>query len=93
MILKIIMLIYLAVLFITAFYFWHNRNTHFLIFNNNNNSNFKSIMTWTAIILILEVILGLFLLLQDNKYLNLITLLISSITILIFSLLINQKNE
>ena len=50
-------------------------------------------MSWTAIILILETILGLFLVFQKNKYLNLITLILSSITILIFSLLLNQKDD
>ncbi|MBA1394439.1 hypothetical protein EQ500_11290 [Lactobacillus sp. XV13L] len=93
MILKAIITVYLIIMLATAYYLWHNRGSHFLIFNSKNNANFRSIMTWTAIILTLESLLGLFLVLQDNRYLNLITLVLSSCTILIFSLLINQKNE
>lgn len=93
MILKVIIVFYLIILLVTAFYFWHNRKTHFLIFNSKNNANFSSIMSWTAIFLAIECFLGLFLVFQSNKYLNLITLALSCITILIFSLLINQKDE
>ncbi|KGG53474.1 hypothetical protein LACWKB10_1733 [Lactobacillus sp. wkB10] len=50
-------------------------------------------MSWTAVILVLETLLGLFLVFQANKYLNLITLALSSITILIFSLILNQKGD
>ena len=93
MAIKIVILIYLAVLLLTAFYLWHNRHSHFLIYNSKNISNFSSLMSWTAIILIIETILGLVIVFQKNKYLNLITLILSSITILIFSLLLNQKDD
>ena len=93
MAIKIVILIYLVVLLLTAFYLGHNRHRHFLIYKSKNISNFSSLMSWTAIILIIETILGLFLVFQKNKYLNLITLILSSITILIFSLLLNQKDD
>ncbi|WEV71499.1 hypothetical protein OZY43_03615 [Lactobacillus sp. ESL0785] len=93
MIIKVIMAVYLLILLITAYYLWHNRNGNFLMYNSKSTENFKSIMTWTAIFLLAECLLGVFLLWQSNRYLNLITLILSSITILSFSLLINQKNE
>lgn len=93
MFLKVIIAIYLAILLATACYLWNNRKRQFLIFNQKNNGNFTSIMSWTAIILAIEFVIGCFLLFQDNKYLNLLTLVLSSITILIFTLLINQKNQ
>lgn len=93
MILKVFIIVYLIILLVTAFYLWHNRKSHFLIFNSKSNTNFSSIMSWTAIILGIECFLGIFLVIQSNKYLNLITLALSCITIMIFSLLINQKDE
>lgn len=93
MFLKVVVAIYLAILLVTAVYLWNNRKRHFLIFNQKNNTSFTLIMSWTAIILAIECIIGCFLLFQNNKYLNLLTLMLSSITILIFSLLINQKNH
>ncbi|WEV40564.1 hypothetical protein OZX59_01230 [Lactobacillus sp. ESL0681] len=93
MIIKIVMGIFLLLLLYLAYYLWHNRNGHFLIFNSQNNPYFTTIMSWTAVLLGIECILGFILLFQANKYLNFITLIISSITILTFSLLINQINE
>lgn len=93
MAIKIIMGIYLLILLITSLYLWHCQDGQFLIYNSKGTNNFKTIMRWTAILLFIETILGIFLLLQRNRYLNLITLIFSSLTILIFSLLINQKNE
>ena len=93
MAIKVVIIIYLAILLLTAFYLWHNRHSHFLIYDSKNISNFSSIMSWTSIILGLETLLGLVLVFQANKYLNLITLALSSITILIFSLLLNQKGD
>lgn len=94
MILKIVVLVYLCLLLLTAYYLWQKRKDHFLIFNNQTNTNFQTIMTCTAILLFLESLLGfVLLLLFTNKYYNLITIFLSCFTILIFSLLINQKNE
>ncbi|AWM73574.1 hypothetical protein DKL56_03265 [Lactobacillus apis] len=93
MILKIVIILYLAVLLLAASYLWHNRDRHFLVFSSKSNTNFRPIMSWTAIILLLECIIGIIILFQSNKYLNLVTLLLSSITILIFSLLINHEND
>ncbi|BDR60376.1 hypothetical protein [Lactobacillus xylocopicola] len=92
MTLKVFMIIYLIVLLTTAYYLWYNRTDHFLIFNRKNNANFRSIMSWTAVILFLESVIGFFILLLGNRYLNLITLILSSVTIFIFSILINQKD-
>jgi uncharacterized membrane protein YfcA len=93
MAIKIIMGIFIIVLLFTSYYMWHNRNDHFLIYNTDNNPKFTIILTWTSIALLFESILGVLLLFLTNKYMNLITLLLSTLTILIFSLLINQKND
>ena len=93
MIIKVAIIIYLAVLLLTAYYLWHNRKTHFLIYNSKNIANFSSIMTGTAILLFIESLIGIFLAFQSNEYLNLITLALSTVTILIFSLLLNQKDD
>ncbi|MDF7672143.1 hypothetical protein PT281_02415 [Lactobacillus sp. ESL0701] len=93
MAIKIIMGIYLLILLITSLYLWHCQDKQFLIYNSKSTANFKTIMRWTSILLMIEIILGIFLLLQRSRYLNLVTLIISSLTVLIFSLLINQKNE
>lgn len=93
MILKFVIAIYLVIILATALYLWSNRKRHFLIYSQKSNTGFTQIMSWTAIILTIECILGCYLLFQSNKYLNLVTLILSSVTILIFSLLINQKND
>ena len=93
MILKFVMTIYLVIILVTALYLWSNRKRQFLIYSQKSNTSFTHIMSWTAIILTIECLIGCFILFQANKYLNLITLFLSSITILIFSLLINQKND
>lgn len=69
------------------------KRSFFLIYNTDNNPKFTIILTWTSIALLFESILGVLLLFLTNKYMNLITLLLSTLTILIFSLLINQKND
>ncbi|RMC48672.1 hypothetical protein [Lactobacillus sp. ESL0228] len=91
--LKVVISIYLVVLLIAAWYLWQKRNDHFLIYNNQNKTNFTSIMAITAIALIADSLIGFCILLQDDKYLNFITLILSCLTILFFGLAINQKDE
>ncbi|RMC25190.1 hypothetical protein F5ESL0245_03170 [Lactobacillus sp. ESL0245] len=87
------MSIYLVVLLIAAWYLWQKRNDHFLIYNNQNKTNFTSIMAITAIALVVDSLIGFVILLQDDKYLNFITLILSCLTILFFGLAINQWDE
>ncbi|WP_233551577.1 MULTISPECIES: hypothetical protein [unclassified Lactobacillus] len=91
--LKVVISIYLVVLLIAAWYLWQKRNDHFLIYNNQNKTNFTSIMAITAIALVVDSLIGFVILLQDDKYLNFITLILSCLTILFFGLAINQWDE
>ncbi|MFR4967446.1 hypothetical protein [Lactobacillus kalixensis] len=92
MIVTIAMLIYILLLLLTAWYMWHRRNGTFIIFDIGGNPELATILKWTAIALLCESVLGAVLLFLGNKYLNLITISLSCITLLIFSLLFNQKN-
>lgn len=87
------MLIFIVVLLLTAWYMWHRRNGYFMIYDVGGDPRLGKILKITAIALFVESILGIILLFLNNKYLNLITIALGSLTILIFSLLINQKNE
>lgn len=92
MIITVAMIFYIVLLLFTAWYMWQRRNGTFLVYDVEGNPELASILKWTAIALLIESILGIFLLFFGNKYLNLITIFLSCITILIFSLLFNQKN-
>jgi uncharacterized membrane protein YwzB len=92
--LKVVISIYLVVLLVAAWYLWQKRNDHFLIYNKQNQSNVTAIMTRTALALAVESLIGFIILLQDNKYLNFITLILSCLTILFFGLaIIKQQDE
>ncbi|MDF7638786.1 hypothetical protein PT285_05170 [Lactobacillus sp. ESL0791] len=93
MAIKIIMGIFIFLLLLTSYYMWHHRNDHFLIYNIQTTHNFSIILIWTATALFLEAVMGFFLLFLFNKYVNLITLFVSVVTILIFTLIINQNNK
>lgn len=91
--LKVVISIYLVVLLVAAWYLWQKRNDHFLIHNKQNQSNVTAIMTRTALALAVESIIGFVILLQDNKYLNFITLILSCLTILFFGLAITKQQD
>lgn len=93
MVIKIVMSIFIIVLALTSWYMWHRRSGHFIIYDVGSNPRLRSILKWTSIALMLESILGVLILFLANKYMNLITLILGSMTILIFGLLINQKND
>lgn len=93
MLIKIVMAIFILVLLLTSWYLWHRRNGQFLIYDIGGNPRLASILKVTSIALLLESILGIFILFASNKYLNLITLILGCATILIFGLLINQNDE
>lgn len=93
MILTCFMSIYIILLLLTAWYLWHRRAGAFLIYDVGVNPKIGKIMTVTAIILLIEAILGIFFLFLANRYFNLITLVLSCLTLLIFGLAINQNNQ
>lgn len=92
MIITIAMIIFILLLLLTAWYMWHRRNGEFIIFDVGSNPKLSQALNITAISLTAESILGVVLLFLGNKYLNLITVALASLTILIFGLIFNQNN-
>ena len=83
MIIKIVMIVFILLLLLTAWYMWHRRNGHFLIYDVGGNPRLTNILKWTSIALIAESAIGI----------NLITLFLASLTILTFSLLITDSKK
>lgn len=93
MAIKIVMIIFILLLLLTSWYMWHRRNGHFLIYDIGGDPRLSNILKWTSVTLLTESILGIILLFMGNKYLNLITLFLASLTILAFGLSITQNKE
>ena len=93
MAIKIVMIIFILLLLLTSWYMWHRRNGHFLIYDIGGDLRLSNILKWTSVALLAESILGIILLFMGNKYLNLITLFLASLTILAFGLSITQNKE
>ena len=93
MAIKIVMIIFILLLLVTSWYMWHRRNGHFLIYDIGGDPRLSNILKWTSVALLAESILGIILLFMGNKYLNLITLFLASLTILAFGLSITQNKE
>lgn len=93
MAIKIVMIIFIILLMLTSWYLWHRRSGHFLIYDVGGDPRLGTIFKWTSVALLVESVVGILLLFLADKYANLITLILGSVTILIFSLLINKKNE
>ncbi|WP_297950355.1 hypothetical protein [uncultured Lactobacillus sp.] len=93
MVIKIVMIFFILLLLLTSWYMWHRRNGHFLIYDIGGDPRLSTILKWTSIALLAESILGIVLLFMGNKYLNLITLFLASLTILTFGLSITQKTK
>lgn len=93
MAIKIGMIIFILLLLLTSWYMWHRRNGHFLIYDIGGDPRLSNILKWTSVALLAESILGIILLFMGNKYLNLITLFLASLTILAFGLSITQNKE
>lgn len=92
MIITIVMLIFIFLLLLTAWYMWHRRNGQFLIYDVGSHPELAKILTITSLALVIESVLGIVFLFLGNKYLNLITVALASLTILTFSLLFNQND-
>ena len=93
MAIKIVMIIFILLLLLTSWYMWHRRNGHFLIYDIGGDPRLSTNLKWTSVTLLAESILGIILLFMGNKYLNLITLFLASLTILAFGLSITQNKE
>lgn len=92
LIIKLVMLVFILLLLATSWYMWHRRRGDFLIYDISGRPELSEVLKWTAIALFLESILGIGLLFSSNRYLNLITIGLACLTLLIFSLLFNEKN-
>lgn len=92
MAIKIVMLIFIILLVLTSWYMWHRRSGHFLIYDIGGHPELERILKWSSIALAAESILGIIILYFSNKYMNLITLALGSLTILIFSLLFSKNS-
>lgn len=90
---KIVMIIFILLLLLTSWYMWHRRNGHFLIYDVGGDPRLSNVLKWTSIALLIESVIGIFILFMGNKYLNLITLFLASLTILTFSLLITNNKR
>ena len=93
MIIKIVMIVFIFLLLLTAWYMWHRRNGHFLIFDVGGDPRMANVLKWNSIALLVESVIGIIILFMGNKYLNLITLFLASLTILVFGLLITNNKE
>lgn len=93
MIIKIVMIIFIFLLLLTSWYMWHRKNGYFLIYDVGSDPHMANILKWTSIALLIESIIGIIILFMGNKYLNLITLFLASLTILVFGLSITNNKE
>lgn len=93
MTIKIVMIIFILLLLLTSWYMWHRRNDQFLIYDVGGDPRMANILKWTSIALLIESVIGIFILFAGNKYLNLITLFLASLTILVFSLSITNNKR
>ncbi|WP_265668586.1 hypothetical protein [Lactobacillus amylovorus] len=93
MVIKVVMIIFIFLLLLTSWYLWHRRNGHFLIFDVGGDLRLSNILKWTSIALLIESVIGIIILFMGNKYLNLITLFLASLTILVFGLSITGNKE
>ena len=91
MIIKIVMIVFIFLLLLTAWYMWHRRNGHFLIYDVGGDPHLANILKWTSIALLIESVIGIIILFMGNKYFNLIILFLASLTILAFGLSITNK--
>lgn len=93
MIIKIVMIIFIFLLLLTSWYMWHRKNGYFLIYDVGGDPHMANILKWTSIALLIESVIGIIILFMENKYLNLITLFLASLTILVFGLSITSNKQ
>lgn len=91
---KILMIIFIIFLFLTAWYFlFALRQEKFLIFNISQNDKVKILIKFTAISLIIMGFVGIIILFTLGKYYNFITLIISALIMSIFSFRFTSLNN
>ncbi|MBP2057830.1 TRAP-type C4-dicarboxylate transport system permease small subunit [Lactobacillus colini] len=91
---KILMLIFIIFLFLTAWYYFFALNQEkFIIFDISQNYKIKRLIKTTAISLIIMGFIGVIILFTLSKYYNFITLFISAVIMTIFSFRFTNLNN
>ncbi|OYS36187.1 hypothetical protein CBF77_08180 [Lactobacillus taiwanensis] len=94
MVLKILMLIFILLVFITACYLIKSKNKcQFIIFTFIGNKKINTLFSVTSLVLILTGIIGIIILFTLPKVFNFITLIIAALAISIFSFTFMNLNE
>lgn len=94
MVLKVLMLIFILLVFITAWYLIRSKNKgQFIIFTFIGNNKINMLFSVTSVVLILTGFIGIIILFTLPKIFNFITLIIAAVTLSIFSFTFMNLNE
>lgn len=87
------MIIFIILMMLTSWYLWHRRNGAFLVLDVSRNPKLGKIFITTSIALLITSVMGIIILFMNNKYANLVTLILGSVIISVFAVLISQNNQ
>ncbi len=94
MVLKVLMLIFILLVFITAWYLIRSKNKEqFIIFTFIGNKKINMLFSITSLVLILTGFIGIIILFTLPKIFNFITLIIAAMALSIFSFTFMNLNE
>ncbi len=94
MVLKVLMLIFILLVFITAWYLIRSKNKgQFIIFTFIGNNKINMLFSITSLVLILTGFIGIIILFTLPKIFNFITLIIAAMALSIFSFTFMNLNE
>lgn len=94
MVLKVLMLIFILLVFITAWYLIRSKNKgQFIIFTFIGNKKINMLFSVTSSVLILTGFIGIIILFTLPKIFNFITLIIAAMALSIFSFTFMNLNE
>ena len=94
MVLKVLMLIFILLVFITAWYLIRSKNKgQFIIFTFIGNRKINTLFSVTSLVLVLTGIVGIIILFTLPKIFNFITLIIAAMAISIFSFTFMNLDE
>ena len=94
MVLKVLMLIFILLVFISAWYLFSCKNKgQFIIFTFIGNKKINMLFSITSLVLILTGFIGIIILFTLPKIFNFITLIIAAMALSIFSFTFMNLNE
>ena len=94
MVLKVLMLIFILLVFITAWYLIRSKNKgQFIIFTFIGNKKINMLFSITSLVLILTGFIGIIILFTLPKIFNFFTLIIAAMALSIFSFTFMNLNE